>query len=62
MKHDGYKWLICEDLTVLCMLSKQQSRFTKYPRFKCLWDSRDRKDHSTNHKWSEGNPLEVGDY
>ncbi|CAB0032342.1 unnamed protein product [Trichogramma brassicae] len=42
------------------MLMEQQSGFTKYPCFKCLWNSRDRKEHYTDHKWSERNSLESG--
>ncbi|XP_023314764.1 uncharacterized protein LOC111693662 [Trichogramma pretiosum] len=42
------------------MLMGQQSGFTKYPCFKCLWDSRDRKNHYTDHKWTERNSLEAG--
>ena len=40
----------------------QQSGFTKYLCFKCLWDGRDRKHHYTKHKWPERNSLEAGEY
>uniref|UniRef100_A0ABD2WD45 Reverse transcriptase RNase H-like domain-containing protein n=1 Tax=Trichogramma kaykai TaxID=54128 RepID=A0ABD2WD45_9HYME len=60
IKYNENKWLICGDLKVLGMLMGQQSGFTKYPCFKCLWDSRDRINHYTDHKWSERHSLEAG--
>ncbi|KAL7291721.1 hypothetical protein TKK_0014509 [Trichogramma kaykai] len=62
IRYDEYKFMICGDLKVLGMLMGQQSVFTKYPCFKCLWDSRDRKNHYTDHKWPERNSLEIEDH
>ena len=42
-------WKICVE--VLNILLGQQFRFTKYPRFTCEWDSRDRINHSIEHDW-----------
>ena len=38
-----HKWLIYVDLKMVNFLLGQQSGFTKYPCFLCLWDSRDRE-------------------
>lgn len=40
-----HRWQICKDLKITSMLLGQQSDFTKYPCFLCLWDSRDRENH-----------------
>ena len=40
-----YKWQLCGDLKVISIMLGQQSGFTKFPCFLCLWDSRDRKNH-----------------
>jgi hypothetical protein len=40
-----HDWMICGDLTVLCMLLGQQAGYTKYPCFMCKWNSRARRQH-----------------
>lgn len=60
IKYSNHKWLICGDLKVLGMLLGQQSGFTKTPCYLCLWDSRDREKHYTNHKWPERKSLKAG--
>ena len=40
--YDQHKWFICVDLEMVNFLLGQQSGFTKYPCFLCMWDSRDR--------------------
>ena len=60
IQYDKHKWRICGDLKVSGILLGQQSGFTKTPCFLCLWDSRDRAKHYTNHKWPERKSLEVG--
>ena len=42
-----HKWHICIDLKIVNFLLGQQSGFTKYPCFLCMWDSRDRSQHYT---------------
>ncbi|EFN69642.1 hypothetical protein EAG_00493, partial [Camponotus floridanus] len=61
IQYDKHKWLICGDLKVSGMLLGQQSGFTKTPCFLCLWDSRDRAKHYTNHKWPKRKSLKVGE-
>ena len=38
--YDQHEWLICVDLKMVNFLLGQQSSFTKYPCFLCMWDSR----------------------
>jgi len=40
VKYEQYQWQVCEDLKVICLLLRQQSGYTKFPYFSCLWDSR----------------------
>ena len=42
---------ICVDLKMVNFLLGQQSGFTKYPCFLCMWDSRDRPQHYTKKDW-----------
>ena len=42
------------------MILGQQSGFTKYPCFLCLWDSRDRENHYVKTKWPPRTKLEPG--
>ena len=49
--YDQHKWFICVDLNMVNILLGQQSGFTKYPCFLCMWDSRDRAQHYTKKDW-----------
>lgn len=49
--YDQHKWFICVDLKMVNFLLGQQSGFTKYPCFLCMWDSRDRAQHYTKKDW-----------
>ena len=51
IQYDQHKWLICVDLKMVNFLLGQQSWFTKYPCFLCMWDSRDRAHHYSKKKW-----------
>ena len=46
-----HKWFICVDLKMVNFLLGQQSGFTKYPCFLCMWDSGDRAQHYTKKDW-----------
>lgn len=50
IKYEKHSWLICGDLKIITMLLGQQSGFTKYPCYLCMWDSRDRKQHYSDTK------------
>ena len=45
IKYNEHKWMLRGDLKVLSMLLGQQGRYTKYPCFLCLWDSRAKNEH-----------------
>jgi len=45
ISYNEHQWLICVDLKMLNFLLGQQSRFTKYPCFLFVWDSRDTAQH-----------------
>ena len=40
LNYSLHEWLICEDIKVISILLGQQAGYTKYPCFRCLWDSR----------------------
>jgi hypothetical protein len=40
INYQEHQWVICVDLMVNCLLG-QQSGYTNYPCFLCLWNSRD---------------------
>ena len=42
VKYHEHHWVICVDLKMEIFLLGQQSGYTKFPCFLCLWDSRDR--------------------
>ena len=46
---------------MLSMLLGQQSGFTKYPRFLCLWDSRAKQDHWIKEDWPSREVFVTGE-
>jgi len=56
-----YKWKLCGDLTVVALLLGTQLRYTKYCRFLCEWDSRDKKNHYVNKLWPKRASLTPGE-
>jgi len=56
-----HNWKICGDLKIISMLLGQQSGYTKYPCFICLWDSRDKNQHYAKKDWPLRNSLTAGD-
>ena len=51
IRYDQHEWDICVDLKMVNFLLGQQSGFTKYPWFLCMWDSRDWAQHYTKKDW-----------
>ena len=47
IKHEHHSWVICADLNMVNFVLGQQSGYTKFPCFLCLWDSRAREKHWT---------------
>ena len=60
IQYDQHKWLICVDLKMVNFLLGQQSGFTKYPCFLCMWDSRNRAHHYSKKKWPAREELLSG--
>ena len=61
IKYDEYNWDICGDLKVIGLLLGQQSGYTKYPCFLCMWDSRARDKHWTQKVWPPREEFKVGE-
>lgn len=60
IKYSEHQWRICGDLKIATLLLGQQSGFTKYPCYLCLWDSRDKKNHYVKKEWPTRVKLNVG--
>jgi len=60
IEYGKHNWLICRDLKILSMILGQQSGFTKFPCFLCLWDSRDRESHYVKTDWPARQIFEPG--
>lgn len=61
LNYNEHQWIICVDLKMVNFLLGQQSGFTKFPCFICLWDSRDRANHWIKKSWPRRNNLIKGD-
>ena len=55
-----HEWQICVDLKMVNVLLGQQSGFTKYPCFLCMWDSRDRSQHYIKKDWPARDEMVPG--
>lgn len=51
LKYQEHQWVICVDLKMANFLLCQQSGYTKYPCFLCLWDSRAKHEHWSRSEW-----------
>ena len=60
ISYDQHKWIICVDLKIVCILLGQQSGYTKYPCFLCMWDSRAKNEHWIRKEWPKRQNLIVG--
>jgi hypothetical protein len=45
INYQEHQWVICVDLKFVNFHLRQQSDYTKYPCFLCLWDSRAKHEH-----------------
>nr|CAI5820804.1 unnamed protein product [Callosobruchus analis] len=61
IKYHEHQWLICVDLKMVNFLLGQQSGYTKYPCFLCLWDSRDKTHHWLRKDWPLRENMDVGE-
>lgn len=60
IKYSEHQWKVCGDLKIVTMILGQQSGFTKYPCFLCLWDSRDRINHYVQKEWPKRTEFHPG--
>lgn len=60
IRYDEHRWYICVDLKMVNFLLGQQSGYTKYPCFLCMWDSRAKKDHWVKKVWPPRMNMNVG--
>lgn len=60
IKYEEHQWSICVDLKMINFLLGQQSGFTKYPCFLCLWDSRAKNEHWVNKNWPSRDVIIQG--
>jgi hypothetical protein len=60
IKYKEHQWLICVDLKMVNVLLGQQSGYTKYPCFLCLWNSRSRDLHWVTKTWPLRNEMVPG--
>lgn len=61
IKYQDHQWIICVDLKMVNFLLGQQSGYTKYPCFLCLWDSRSKQQHWRQKYWPTREKMIVGD-
>lgn len=60
IQYEQHQWIICVDLKMVNFLLGQQSGFTKYPCFICMWDSRDRAQYYVKKDWPAREQLVPG--
>ncbi|QQP52342.1 Uncharacterized protein FKW44_004467 [Caligus rogercresseyi] len=60
IQYEEHKWIICVDLKMVNFLLGQQSGFTEYPCFICMWDSLDRVQHYVKKEWPARDQLVPG--
>ena len=59
--YDEHNWIACVDLKMVNILLGQQSGYTKYPCFLCLWDCRADEVHWEKKNWPVLQELPVGE-
>ena len=60
ISYQDHQWVICVDLKMVNLLLGQQSGYTKYPCFICLWDSRATSEHWVRKEWPPRDGMVVG--
>ena len=61
INYQEHQWVICVDLKMVNFLLGQQSGYTKYLCFLCLWDSRAKHEHWTRKDWPPREYLVIGE-
>ena len=60
LNYSLHEWLICGDIKVISILLGQQAGYTKYPCFRCLWDSRADHLHFVQRFWPSRDSFTPG--
>jgi len=60
LSYHEHGWSICVDLKMVNFLLGQQSGYTKYPCFICMWDSRAKTEHWEKNAWPARKNMNVG--
>ena len=61
LNYSKHQWVVCGDLKVIGLILGQQSGFTKFPCFLCLWDSRARESHWIKREWPARTTMNPGE-
>ena len=62
LHYEQHNWQICGDLKIITILLGQQTGYTKFPCFLCLWDSRADSRHYVTKDWTERKELRPGEH
>lgn len=60
INYNDHRWQICVDLKMVNILLGQQSGYTKFPCFICLWDSRAKQEHWVKKDWPLRKNMKPG--
>ena len=60
LNYSLHEWLICGDIKVISISLGQQAGYTKYPCFRCLWDSRADHLHIVQRFWPSRDAFTPG--
>jgi hypothetical protein len=60
INYQEHQWVICVDLKMVYFPLGQQSGYTKYPCFLCLWDSTAKRERWARKDWSSRKYMVVG--
>lgn len=60
LKYEEYGWEVIGDFKMIAFLMSLQGRFTKFPCYLCLWDSRDTKTHYHERYWPKRTEFTMG--
>ena len=61
LKYDQYNWKVIGNFKIIASLMGMQGGFTKYPCYRCFWDSRDTKAHYQKQVWPKREEFVVGE-
>ena len=60
ISYRDHQWVIYVDLKIVNFLLGQQCRYTKFPSFICLWESRDKYQYLIRRQWPSRETIATG--